>query len=90
LGAVLSRGGRAITLIRSTALGGTVSRIIPQHEQGTVISIPRYFSDYVVSEYGIARLLGKTCRQRADELIAITHPDFKAELKREAKKLYWP
>ena len=88
IGAVLSKGGKAITCVRSTGLGGAISKIVPQHEPGTVVSVPRYFTDYVVSEYGIARLLGKTQRERAAELIAIAHPKFRAELKEEAKKLF--
>jgi len=43
--------------------------------------------DYVVTEYGVARLRGKSAGQRADELIAITHPDFRAELARHAGRL---
>ncbi len=88
IGAVLSKGGKAITCVRSTGLGGAISKIVPQHEPGTVVSVPRYFTDHVVSEYGIAKLLGKTQRERAAELIAIAHPKFRAELKEEAKKLF--
>jgi 4-hydroxybutyrate CoA-transferase len=47
-------------------------------------------ADIVVTEYGIARLKGKTQRERAMELIGIAHPDFRAELKKEAERLYWP
>ncbi|MFQ5874098.1 MAG: acetyl-CoA hydrolase/transferase family protein [Dehalococcoidia bacterium] len=90
MGAVLSKGGRAITLLRSTALGGTVSRIVAQHEEGSVVTIPRTFADIVVTEYGVARLLGKSIRERARELIAIAHPDFRPELKKVAQKLYYP
>lgn len=90
IGAVLSNGGRACTLLPSTGLGGAVSRIVPQFEQGTVVTIPRYFADYVITEYGIARLMGKTVRERASELIAIAHPDFRAELRKEAQKLFYP
>lgn len=90
IGAVLSNGGRSITLLPSTALDGAISRITPQFEQGAVVTIPRYFADYVVTEYGIAKLMGKDCRQRAEELIAIAHPDFREELRKEAKELFWP
>ncbi|MEE9249003.1 MAG: acetyl-CoA hydrolase/transferase C-terminal domain-containing protein [Dehalococcoidia bacterium] len=90
IGAVLSRGGRAITLLRSTAAGGTVSRIVAQHEQGAVITIPRTFADIVVTEYGVARLLGKSIRERARELIAIAHPDFRKDLQKLAERLYYP
>jgi acyl-CoA hydrolase len=88
IGAVMSRGGRAITLLPSTALGGTVSKIVAQLDAGSLVTIPRYYADTVVTEYGIARLLGKNHRQRAAELIAVAHPDFRAELRREAERLW--
>ncbi|HXW85387.1 MAG TPA: acetyl-CoA hydrolase/transferase C-terminal domain-containing protein, partial [Candidatus Binataceae bacterium] len=87
LGAFLCPGGRAITLLQSTALGGAVSRIVPQHPEGTLVTIPRFFADTVVTEYGIARLVGKNHRERAVELIAIAHPNFRAELREAAKRL---
>lgn len=90
IGAVLSPGGRAISLLYSTALNGAVSSIVPRFEEGTILGIPRYFADYVVTEYGVARLMGKSVRQRADELIAIAHPDFRSELRKEAQKLFYP
>jgi 4-hydroxybutyrate CoA-transferase len=87
IGAILSRGGRAITLLPATALEGAVSRIVSQLEAGSIVTIPRFFADTVVTEHGIARLMGKNHRQRAQELIAVAHPDFRAELKREAQRL---
>ncbi len=90
LGALMSKGGRSITVLPSTAQGGTVSRIVPMLPPGTAVTIPRYCTDFVVTEYGIARLKGKSLRRRADELIAIAHPDFRAELKKEAQKLLYP
>ena len=90
MGAISSGGGRAITCLRSTAMGGVVSRIVPQHEAGTVITVPRGYADYVVTEYGVASLFGKTFRQRAEELISVAHPDFRSELRREAQKLFYP
>ena len=90
IGAIHSKGGRALTLLPSTALDGAVSRIVPELDQGAVVTIPRYFADYVVTEYGVARLMGKDCRQRAEELIAVAHPDFRVELKKEAEKLFYP
>jgi len=89
-GAILSKGGRALTLLPSTALDGAISRIVPQLDQGAIVTIPRYFADYVVTEYGIASLMGKDCRQRAEELIAVAHPDFRAELRQQAKDLFYP
>ncbi|MBI4282864.1 MAG: hypothetical protein HY663_00150 [Chloroflexi bacterium] len=90
IAAVLSKGGRAVTLLRSTALNGAISSIVPQLDQGALVTIPRYFADYVVTEYGIARLMGRDCRQRAEQLIAIAHPDFRAKLREEAEKLFYP
>jgi 4-hydroxybutyrate CoA-transferase len=90
LGALLSRGGRAITLLPSTALGGSVSRVVAQQEEGSLITIPRFFADTVITEYGVARLMGKNHRQRAEELIAVAHPDFRAELRKEAQRLFYP
>ncbi len=85
-----SRGGRSIILLPSTALGGSVSRVVAQHEQGAMITVVRHFVDYVVTEYGIASLMGKNHRQRAEELISVAHPDFRAELRAQAQSLWWP
>ena len=89
-GALLSRGGRSITVLPSTAREGTVSRIMPHLPEGTAITLQRNIADLVVTEYGVAKLRNKTIRQRCEELIAIAHPDFRAELKKEARRLYWP
>ena len=90
IGAVVSKGGRAITLLRSTAAGGTVSRIVSHHPEGEAVTIPRTFADTIVTEYGVAQLLGKTIRERARELIAVAHPDFRADLRKAADNLYYP
>ena len=87
IGAILSRGGRAITLLPSTALDGAVSRVVAQHEAGSIVTLPRFFADTIVTEHGVARLMGKNHRQRAQELIAVAHPDFRAGLRREAERL---
>jgi len=87
IGAALSRGGRGITLLPSTALDGAVSRVVAQHEAGSMITVPRFFADTVVTEYGIAQLWGKNHRKRAQELIAVAHPDFRADLKQAAQAL---
>ena len=63
VGASLSKGGRSIVVLRSTALNGTISKIVPQLEPGTIVTIPRVLADYIVTEYGIAHLKGKTQRQ---------------------------
>ncbi|MFH0768095.1 MAG: acetyl-CoA hydrolase/transferase C-terminal domain-containing protein [Chloroflexota bacterium] len=90
IGAMLSKGGRSITMLPSTTNNGKISRIVPFLEPGTIVTIPRNFADYIVTEYGIASLLEKSQRERALELIAIAHPDFREELKKQAQKLFWP
>lgn len=90
IGAMLADHGRAVTVLPSTARQGTVSRIVPLHPEGTVVSVPRTYVNYVVTEYGVVNLLGKSQRERAEVLIGIAHPDFQADLRREARRLYWP
>jgi 4-hydroxybutyrate CoA-transferase len=88
IGAMLSNGGHSITILRSTTGDGKISRITPTLENGTVVSIPRTFADYVVTEYGIASLWGKSQRERVAALISIAHPDFRDDLRSQAKELY--
>lgn len=64
------------------------SRIVPLFQPGAMTTVHRTFVDYVVTEHGIATLRGKTVRQRAEELISVAHPDFRAELRKEAERLY--
>ncbi len=90
MGAMLSKGGRSITTVRSTTSDGKLSRIVPSLDPGTIVTVPRNFADYIVTEYGIASLLGKSQRERAQELIGIAHPDFRSELTEQARRLYWP
>ncbi len=89
-GAALSKGGKSIIAPPSTTKNEKYSRIVAQLKEGSIVSTPRYDIHYVVTEYGIAHLKGKTQRQRAEELISIAHPDFRSELVREAGKLFWP
>lgn len=90
IGAMLSKGGKSITVMPATAKGGQMSRIVPLLELGTTVTVPRTWVDYVVTEYGIASLNGKTQRERAEALIAIAAPEFQEELRAEARRLYWP
>ena len=90
LGAYLCPSGRYICVMPSTGLDGTVSNIVPRFEEGQIVTVPRELSDTVVTEFGIARLLGKTVRQRAEELISVAHPDFRAELRNAMKSFYYP
>ena len=88
LGAALCPNGRAVTVLRSTTLAGSLSKIVAKHEAGTLITIPRYLADTIVTEHGVARLLDKNHRQRSAELISIAHPHFRAELRKEAAALW--
>ena len=88
MGAVLSPGGRSVTVLPSTALGGARSRIVACHPEGQVVTVPRDLADIVVTEHGVAHLLNKSQRERAEALIAIAHPDMRSELRREASRRY--
>jgi len=90
LGAFLAKQGRAITVLPSTARGGTVSTIVPRFEPGQIVSIPRELADTIVTDHGVARLLGKSVRERAEELTQVAHPDFRDWLRQEARRLYYP
>jgi acyl-CoA hydrolase/GNAT superfamily N-acetyltransferase len=86
-GAVLSRGGKTILTIQSTAADGKISRIVPVLKEGAGVTLNRGDIHYVVTEYGIAYLHGKNVRERAMELISIAHPKFRQQLIDEAKKM---
>jgi 4-hydroxybutyrate CoA-transferase len=82
-GASMAPGGKSIIALPSTAAGGKVSRIVPFLAQGAAVSTSRNDVDYIVTEYGIAHLKGRTLRQRAQSLIAIAHPSFRDALAEE-------
>jgi acyl-CoA hydrolase len=82
-----SRGGKSFIVLPSTAKDNSISRIVPMLSAGTHVSTSKNDINYVVSEYGVAQLRGKSAKQRAGELIAIAHPDFRAELTRAAKQI---
>lgn len=86
-GAVLSPGGRTILTIKSTAKNGTVSRIVPMLDPGAGVTLNRGDIQYVVTEFGLAFIQGKNIRERAMDLIAIAHPDYRPWLMDEAKKM---
>jgi len=79
-GAALSRGGKPIVALRSTSNGGT-SRIVPRLDEGAAVLAGRGDVHYVVTEFGVAHLHGKTLRERALALAAISHPDARGELR---------
>ncbi|MBI2381955.1 MAG: acetyl-CoA hydrolase/transferase family protein [Gammaproteobacteria bacterium] len=87
-GAALSEGGKAVIALPSTACGGKVSRIAPMLSLGAGVVTTRAHAQYIVTEYGIANLRGRSLRERAEALIAIAHPDFREELARSARELY--
>jgi len=85
-GAALAPGGRTILALPATAQGGRVSRIVPFLPEGAGVTLSRTDVRYVATEYGIAYVHGKSVRDRAMDLIAIAHPDFRSELIAEAKR----
>ncbi len=87
VGAAHAKNGRNIIATASTKKGGTVSTISAQLEPGSVVTLGRNQLDYVVTEYGIAPLRGRSIRQRVENLIAVAHPDFRAQLREDAKRL---
>jgi len=84
-GAAHSKGGRPIIALPSTAKGGEMSRIVPFLKEGAGVVTSRADVHYVVTEHGVANLFGKNLRERAEALIAISHPAFRDELERAAK-----
>ncbi len=82
-GAALSEGGKAIIALPSTAAGGKLSRIVPMLKPGAGVVTSRGHVHYVVTEYGAVDLHGLNLRQRAEALISIAHPDFRADLRRQ-------
>lgn len=87
-GAMHSKGGRSIMAIASTAKGGTISKIKASLTPGAVVSVPRTAADIIVTEYGIAYMRGRSVRERAQNLIAVAHPAFREELRRQAREYY--
>jgi 4-hydroxybutyrate CoA-transferase len=90
VGALHAKNGRSVTVLPSTSMvhGERRSRIVPMFPQGSAVTVPRGYADVFVTEYGIARLKGQTLRRRIEELVSIAHPDFRAELRADARRLY--
>jgi 4-hydroxybutyrate CoA-transferase len=101
-GAFLSPGGKSFIVLDSSGKrsnkyptqgegiidhDGVISRIVPMMPDGQVLTASRTEAHYIVTEYGVAMLKGKSLRQRAKEMINIAHPDFRSELKAAAKKM---
>jgi 4-hydroxybutyrate CoA-transferase len=85
-GAAMSKGGLPIIALPSTTHDGKVSRIVPNLDQGAGVVLTRADVHVVVTEYGVAHMLGRNVRQRAEALISIAHPDFREQLLATARK----
>ncbi len=86
-GALMSPGGMSFIAFPSTAKGNTISKIKPFLTPGAGVTTGRNEVDMVVTEYGVAKLRGRSFAQRAKDLISIAHPDFRDELMFEAQKM---
>lgn len=82
-----SAGGQSFIVLPSTAKDGRISRIVPTLEPGTLVSTSKNDVNYVVTEFGVAQLRGKSMRERARALIGIAHPDFRPALEEQAGRL---
>lgn len=87
-GALQSRGGKSFIAFSSTSQGGTVSRISPTLAPGSIVTTLKNEVDYIVTEYGIAKMRGNTLGERTRQLIAIAHPNFREELRAQAKRWF--
>lgn len=83
-GATMSNGGKSIIALLSTTADEKISRIVFTFEEGVPVTTSRNDVDYIITEYGIAHLKGKTLRERAKLLIEIAHPKFREELRKRA------
>jgi acyl-CoA hydrolase len=83
-----SRGGKAFIVLPATAKDDAISRIVPTLTAGTHVTTSKNDINYVVTEFGVAQLRGKSAKQRAGELIAIAHPSFRAELTEQARRMH--
>ena len=90
IAAAFCEGGRSIIAMPSSSTidGVRQTRIMAHLPQGSVVTVPRTYVDYVVTEQGIATLRGKNMRQRCEELIGVAHPDCRADLRREAHEWF--
>jgi len=90
LAAAHAEDGRSVIVLPASYVseGERRSRIVLSLDEGAPVTVPRSAVDYVVTEWGIATMRGKTLRQRIGELLAVTHPDCRPQLKEEAQRLY--
>ncbi|QGT99473.1 4-hydroxybutyrate coenzyme A transferase [Candidatus Syntrophocurvum alkaliphilum] len=93
IGSYWAKGGKGITLLNSARKmkdGSLVSSIVPELPTGSPVTVPRTYAQYVITEYGVADLKYKTRKERANELIAIAHPDLRGELRATMRKNFYP
>ncbi|MCK9377506.1 MAG: hypothetical protein M0P73_15310 [Syntrophobacterales bacterium] len=86
-GAFNSKGGKSIIAFYSTAHNGEVSRVVSRFTPGTVVTTPRMDTHYLVTEYGVVNLMGKSLGERAQEIVKLAHPKFRDGLLEEARKM---
>ena len=85
-GASFSKGGKSIIAMPSTAMGGKMSRIVDQFDAGRPVTLSRFETHYIVTEYGVAEIRFRSLAERAKALISIAHPEFRDKLTYDAKK----
>lgn len=87
-----SPGGKSISVTPSSSVlsstGQRVSRIVPTLDPGGVVTVPRTYVDYVVTEHGIAELRGRTIKERVRALLEVSHPDLRPQLEDDARRQY--
>ena len=87
-----SPGGKSVSVVPSSSVpsnsGSRVSRIVPTLGAGAAVTVPRTYVDFVVTEFGIAELRGKSLKERSRALVEISHPDFREELASEARRMF--
>jgi acyl-CoA hydrolase len=86
-GASMSRGGRGIIALRSTAKNGTISTIVPTLAPGSGVTVPSQDVDTIVTEYGSAELRGLSVKDRMEALIKIAHPAFRDSIREDSHRL---
>ena len=87
-GAYDSPEGKSILAFHSTARKGSVSRIVPVLPEGTIVTTPRSDTHFLVTEFGVVNLKGKSVKERALAIIELAHPDFRDELSRASRELH--
>ena len=89
MAALHAKNGRNVIAVKSVAhtKQGDISAINAQLPMGSVVTLSRNDIDYIVTEYGIAPMRGRSVRERVDNLIAVAHPDYREQLRRDAREL---